>query len=383
MTRSEVMMKAMQGTITWIQAAHICGVSARHMRRMKERFEEHGFDGLCDHRGGRPRRKRVPVKTVQKVMKLRQEKYMEFSVKHFWEFATEKHGVKLSYNWTRVLLQQAGLAERSEGRGTHRRKRERRPLRGMMVHCDASMHPWVFGHPSMDLVLMQDDATSDLLYGAFVPQEGTHSTLVALAHVLIKHGRFGEFYTDRGSHFCQTSVAGRGPDSEQHGQVSRVLKTLGITHILARSPQARGRSERTFGTFQNRLPQELKLENIIDYAHANRYLNETFIPDYNRRFTVKPPQPESAFVPLAGINVELLLSVQHPRVVNCDNTVQFNTMTLQLPKVEHRTHFAKCPVLVHQLLDHSLAVSYLGTLLANIRGHETHRFCNRASCFSN
>jgi len=265
MTRKEVMLKAIDGRLTWLQAADVLGMTARHMRRLRGRYEEHGFGGLRDGRGGRARRKRIPVKTISELLRLRRDTYPDFSIKHFHEFATEKHKLELSYTWTRLVLQEAGLAPREPGRGKYRRKRERRPMTGMMMHLDGSTHEWIAGLPPQDLIVMLDDADGRILYGRFVPQEGTMSTLAALKHVLVRYGRFCEFYTDRGSHFCTTSEAEAGPDEVQNGQVPRVLKVLGIRQILARSPEARGRSERAFGTIQGRLPQELRLAGIKSY----------------------------------------------------------------------------------------------------------------------
>ena len=170
---------------------------------------------------------------------------------------------------------------------------------GMLVHLDGSTHEWIAGLPRQDLVVALDDADGRILYARFFPQEGTASTFTALASVVRNYGRFCELYTDRGSHFCQSAPAGDVAE-EQHGQVSQALRALGIQQILARSPQARGRSERACGTIQRRLPQELRHHGITDYDAANRYLQQHFIADFNRRFTVKPAQPESAFVKLAG-----------------------------------------------------------------------------------
>ncbi|MBV8771878.1 MAG: hypothetical protein JO166_06040, partial [Deltaproteobacteria bacterium] len=146
--------------------------------------------------------------------------------------------------------------------------------------------------------------------------------------------------------------------------MSQALRALGIRQILARSPQARGRSERAFGTIQGRLPQELRVHAITDYSAANRYLEQHFIADFNRRFTVKPAQPESAFVRLAGIELELVLSSRHERVVRNDNTVTFKNLILQLPSSRQRIHFVRCPVTVHQFSNGTLGVSYQGRLLA-------------------
>lgn len=376
MTRREVIQKAIEGRITWIQAASICGVTARHMARLRERYERLGLDGLRDGRTGKRQPRRISEETEREVCRLKEKVYADFSVRHFHEFAVREHGLKLGYTWTLIVLQKHGLVEKATSRGRYRRKRERRPMRGMLLHLDASCHEWIAGHPMWDLNVVLDDADGRILYARFVPEEGTRSTLDALDHVLRRWGRFGELYTDRGSHFCRTTTAGAAPDEEQFGQVARVLKVLGIRHILARSPEARGRSERAFGTIQGRLPQELRLAGIRDYAAANDYLDRRFVRDFNRRFTVEPAQSESAFVPLAGLDLQLLLSVHHERRVRADNTVLFEGLTLQLPSSPWRAHFARCPVIVHELIDGRLAVSYQGRMIARF-DREGERIDNR------
>jgi hypothetical protein len=363
MTTKEVLLKAIEGRLTWLQAAEILGYTPRHLRRIRAKYEELGVGAFTDGRAGK-RRGRIPPSTVAALLRLRRERYADFSVQHFHEFVTEKHGLKVGYTWTKRLLQDAGLAERAPGRGQYRRKRERRPMIGMLIHLDASMHQWIPELPMWDLVIALDDADGRALYARFVEQEGTRSTFAALSSVLGRFGRFCELYTDRGSHFGRTSQAGEAPDEIQHGQVSRALKLLGIRQIFARSPEARGRSERCFGTLQGRLPQELRVAGITDYAAANRYLDEVFVPDFNRRFTVAAAQRESAFVALRGLDLELLLSMQHERVVRNDSTVVFEKLVLQLPAGRERRHYVRCPVAVHELLDDTLAVSYQGRLLA-------------------
>jgi len=363
-TRVEILRKAFEGKLTWMQAATICGVTPRHMLRLREQYQALGPPGLRDGRAGRRQPKRIPQQTLDEICRLKCDVYGDFSIRHFHQFATEKHGLKISYTMTRDLLQIRGLVEKAPGRGKYRRKRERRPMRGMMLHLDASTHTWIAGLPQWDLVVALDDADGRILYARFVEQEGTTSTFEALRHVLTRWGRFCELYTDRGSHFCRTSRAGEGPDEEQRTQLARVLKTLGIGHILARSPEARGRSERCFGTLQGRLPQELRVAGITDYDGANEYLEKHFVPDFNRRFSVEPAQPETAFVPLAGVDLELLLSRQHERIVQKDNTVVLGKLHLQLASTAERFHFVRCPVLVHEFLDGSLGVSYQGRLIA-------------------
>ncbi|MFI5395639.1 MAG: helix-turn-helix domain-containing protein [Candidatus Binatia bacterium] len=248
MTGREVIVQAIAKQITWIQAAWICGITDRHMRRLKERYRAHGYDGLVDQRGGKPRRKRIPVETIERICTLKRERYADFSVQHFWEKVREEHGLAIGYPWLKLVLPAAGLAEKSPGRGRYRRRRERRPLRGMLVHLDASTHEGIAGEPMQDLVVALDDADGRMLYAQFAPQEGTLSTFAALQHILRTCGRFVELYTDRGSHFCHTRTAGQAPTTEPDGQVSRAWKVLGIRQILACSPEARGRSERAFQT---------------------------------------------------------------------------------------------------------------------------------------
>ena len=363
MTRREVITKAIARQLTWVQASEILGISARHMRRLRRKVERWGMSAVMDQRGGRPRRKRIKAGTIELLCRLKRDVYADFSLRHFYEHVTEKHDVKVSYNWLRLMLQEAGAVEKEPARGKYRRKRERRPMIGMLVHLDASTHEWIAGLPMQDLVVALDDADGRMLYARFFPQEGTASTFAALEAVVRTDGRFCELYTDRGSHFCQSRPAGEVAE-EQHGQVSQALRALGIHQILARSPQARGRSERAFGTIQGRLPQELRHNGITDYDAANRYLQQHFIADFNRRFTVKPAQPESAFVKLAGVELELVLSTKHERIVRNDNTVTFKNLILQLPSTRQRAHFVRCPVTVHHFSNGTLGISYQGRLLA-------------------
>ena len=364
MTRKEVIVRAIAKQITWIQAAWICGITDRHMRRLKQRYERWGYDGLVDQRGGKPRRKRITLETIERICALKRQRYADFSVQHFWEKVCEEHHIDIGYTWLKLTLQAAGLAEKSPGRGRYRRRRERRPMRGMLVHLDASTHAWIAQLPMQDLVVALDDADGRILYAQFVPQEGTASTFAALKHMVRTYGRFAELYTDRGSHFCHTPRAGAAPTTEHDGQVSRALKVLGIRQILAWSPEARGRSERAFQTIQGRLPQELREAGIHTYAGANQYLVQHFVADFNRRFTVEPAQAASAFIAVIGVDLELLLSGQHRRSVNNDSTVTFGGLSLQLPRTAERAHYVRCEVTVHEFPEGTLGVSYQGRLLA-------------------
>jgi transposase len=243
MTRREVMTKALAGQISWVQAADSAGVSARQMRRIRFAIEHHGMSAVMDQRGGRPRRKRIWAGTIAMLVRLKRDVYADFSLRHFYEQVSEKHSVKVSYNWLRLMLQEAGVVEREPGRGQYRRRRERRPMVGMLVHLDASTHQWIAGLAMHDLVVALDDADGRILYARFFAQEGTASTFAALEGGLRRHGRFCALYTDRATHYRAVTSSDTAAD-EAGGQVSQALRTLGIGLIQARSPQARGRSER-------------------------------------------------------------------------------------------------------------------------------------------
>jgi hypothetical protein len=361
MTRAEIVLKALNKELTWIQAAQILGITDRHMRRLKEKYIVHGFGGLRDCGAGRVRRSRIATSTIAQLCELRKrEGYKDMSVQHFWEHVTEKHALKLSYNWTRLVLQKAALAEKAPARGKYRRKRERRPMTGMLLHIDASTHEWIEGQKA-DLIIVLDDADGRVLFARFFRQEGNESTLSALEAVLKQKGRFCELYHDRGSHYGKAESAGTATPS---GQVQRVLKALNIKQIFARSPEARGRSERCFGTWQGRLPQELKLHGIKDYTAANAYLDAYFTEDFNRRFTEKSAQDGTAFIAVVGLDLSLLVSEQHERVVDNVNVVRFNNTHLQLPMPRDRATYRGLPVLVHELLDGNLVVSLQGREIA-------------------
>jgi hypothetical protein len=365
MTREAVIVKALEGSITWTQAAVICGVTDRHMRRLRARYEKLEGCGFRDGRKGRAMPLRcVTEEQVRLIERLKREQYPRHSVKHFHEKLTEVHGIALGYSWTRILLVRAGLHEPSETPGPHRKRRPRRAMRGMMVHCDGSTHDWFSTGKPVDLMVFIDDATSEILSAFFVGQEGTRATLRGLKQVVTKWGRFGEFYTDRGAHFCRTSEAGQRPDEEQNGQVARVLRVLGIRAIHANSPQARGRSERPFRTLQDRLVKELSERGIRTMKEGNRYLRGEFIAEYNRRFAVAPEQEGSAFLPLLGVDLALVISMHHERVVRADNTVLFRTQCLQVPESGERVSYARCKVVVHELLNGSLAASFQGKVIA-------------------
>jgi transposase len=355
----EVILRAASGKILWMQAAAILGISDRGMRRWKQRYEEHGYDGLFDRRRQRPSPKRVPLATVEKVLRLYREHYFDFNVKHFSEKLKEAHGIELSYSWVKTALQTAGLVARSRKRGRHRQKRPRWPLPGMLLHVDGSRHGWLGkGGGKQDLIVVFDDATSMMYYARLVEQENTETVMQALKAVGEEQGVFCSLYTDRGSHFVTTPTAGARADRPQRTQIGRALEQLGIELILAYSPQARGRCERLFGTWQGRLVQELRLRRITGLEAANRFLQDHWMGSHNRKFTVAAQQPGTAFIPYRGADLDRIFSQQHERMVANDNTVRFENLTFQIASQTFRYSLARCPVLVCRHLDHSFSVYY-------------------------
>ena len=354
----EVLARALSGQIHWFQAAEIIGISARSMRRWKERYEEFGYDGLYDRRLKRPSPKRVPLATVEKVLRLYREQYFDFNVRHFVDKLAGEHGVDLSYTWVKTALQTAGLVAKSRKRGKHHKKRVRRPLPGMMLHVDGSTHSWLEGPARQDLVAVLDDATTQVYYAQLVDQESTLTVMTAIKEVIEQEGLFCSLYSDRGSHFVHTPKAGEGPDPRHKTQLGRALAEVGIELIPANSPQARGRCERLFGTWQGRLPQELRWRKIQTLEGANQFLREHWIGWHNKELTVPAAQPGSAFLPYRGRELELIFSLQHERVVGHDNTVTFGKLPLQIEPQTFRYTLAGCRVLVCQHLDTTISLHY-------------------------
>jgi transposase len=339
-----------------LEAAELLGVGERTFRRWRARYDEDGEAGLLDRRLGKASGKRVPVDRCAEVEALYRTRYGGFTAKHFHEHLVKDHKFCWSYSWTKIFLQSRGLLERARRRGAHRRKRPRKPLPGMMLHQDASRHAWIMGLAAMDLVVTLDDATS-AIYSAFLtPQEGTASTFRGLAETFGAHGLPLSLYTDRGSHYFHTPEAGGAVSKTQLTQVGRALAHLGVEHIGAHSPQARGRSERAFQTLQDRLPKELALAGIATVEAANAYIAAVFIPAHNAQFARKAEQEGSAFVAAPGVNLCEILCIQEERQVGNDNTVSFNRLRLQIPPGPLRPHFVKATVKVRQYHDGTHAI---------------------------
>jgi transposase len=339
-----------------LEAAELLGVGERTFRRWCRRYEEAGEAGLLDRRIGKVSGRRVPVDRSEEVEHLYRTRYQGFTARHFHEHLVRDHRFAWSYSWTKAFLQSRNLLPKAERRGAHRRKRPRRPLPGMMLHQDASRHAWLSDGPALDLVVTMDDATNEIYSAFLVEEEGTASTFLALLEVFGRHGLPLSLYSDRGSHYFYTSEAGGKVARGEPTQVGRALAHLGVEHIAAYSPQARGRSERLFQTLQDRVPKELVLAEITTMAEANAWLRDIYIPVHNVRFAVKAEQEGSAFVTVPGLDLAEVLCVQEDRVVGNDNCVSFLNRKLQIPESPLRPHFVKATVKVHQYPDGNLAV---------------------------
>jgi transposase len=358
MKLQDVLLKAMAKKITWWEAAEIIGVTDRTMRRWRERLEEHGYSGLADGRKGRPSFRRVPLKTCEEVLRLYREKYFDFSIRHFHEKLRSEHKIELSYTWVQQALQGAGLVKRRSRRGPHRRRRERRPLPGMLLHIDGSKHRWLNDDRWYDLIVILDDATSEIYYAQLVEEESTRTVMMALREVIEKKGLFCALYSDRGSHFFVTPKAGEPVDKGRLTQVGRAMKELGVQMIPAYSPQARGRSERNFGTWQGRLPQELRLANISSVEAANAFLRDRYIAEFNRRFAVAAKEKGTAFRTCSRKDLDWVFSIQTERVVGKDNTVAIADRRWQIDKTRFRHSLAGCTVTIHEHLDGGISIRY-------------------------
>ncbi len=336
-------------------AAQILNMSERTFRRYVVRYETEGTEGLADRRIERSSPRKASSEEVEAVECLYRDHYMGRNVVHFHEAYKQRHGGKRSYNWVKDCLHRAGLVAPSRRRGPHRQLRERKPRAGMMLHQDASKHRWIPGEV-WDLVVTMDDATGEIYSAFFVAQEGTWSSFRGVRDVLERRGIFSSLYSDRGSHYWRTPVAGGRVDKGNPTQFGRAMGELGVVMIAAYSPQARGRSERMFGTLQGRLPQELREEGIRGMEEANEFLADKFVEDFNEKFSVEAREEGSAFVPLLGVGLENILCLKHQRIVGNDNCVSYKGRSLQIPPVKDRYHFVRAKVVVHEYPEGGMAI---------------------------
>lgn len=345
------------------EAARILGVSDRTFRRYVERYDDGGLDALVDHRLSQGSHNKAPVDEVLALTERYRARHDGWTAQHFHSWYKRSGGTR-SYTWVKTRLQEAHLVKKAPRRGVHRKRRERAPWPGLMIHQDGSTHEWVQGQ-QWDLILTMDDATNEHYSMFFVDEEGTKSSFQGIGEVIRAKGLFSSLYSDRGSHYWHTPEAGKRVDKNLLTQVGRAMKQLGIEMIPAYSPEARGRIERAFRTHQDRLPKELALHGIIEMEEANRYLRQTYLPAHNAEFCQPPLEEGSAFVECVIPHLDDILCAQHDRGVGRDNCISFEGKKLQIPADRYRCHYIKATVRVHRYLDDTLAVFYGPRKLAN------------------
>ncbi|TFG68551.1 MAG: ISNCY family transposase [Anaerolineales bacterium] len=340
--------------LTQEEAARMLGVCDRTFRRYINRYEERGLDGLLDKRLTQASSRRAPVDEVMALARQYEGRYRGWNVRHFYSWY-RRDGGQRSYTWVKNTLQSRGLVSKTARRGAHRKRRDPSPLPGMMLHQDGSTHEWVPGK-KWDLIVTMDDATGEHYSMFFAQEEGTSSSFQGVRAVILHKGLFSSLYTDRGSHYWYTPETGGRVSKGHLTQFGRAMRQLGIEMIPAYSPEARGRSERAFGTHQGRLPKELPLYGITTMEAANRYLSEVYCPAHNAEFMQPAYEAGSAFVPWGGSNLDDILCEQHRRTVTGDNCVSFEGKMLQIPADKYRCHYVRVKVRVHRYRDGSLAV---------------------------
>lgn len=340
--------------LTQEEAAQVLGISSRTFRRYIDRYEEYGLDGLKDKRLEQVSARRAPVDEVFALTERYKSQYLGWNVKHFYSWY-KRDGGKRSYTWVKNTLQSKGLTSKSKKRGAYRKKREPSPLPGMMLHQDGSRHEWVEGK-KWDLIVTMDDATNEHYSMFFVEEEGTDSSFRGVKEVVEKRGLFSSLYTDRGSHYWYTAVAGGKVDKNKPTQFGRAMRHLGIEMIAAYSPEARGRSERAFETHQGRLPKELAFHGITEMEAANRYIRDRYLSSFNAEFKRPATQEGTAFLRYIGSDLDDILCEQYERTVSPDNCVSFEGNKLQIPRDEYRCNYIRVKVRVHRYIDGSMAV---------------------------
>jgi hypothetical protein len=296
---------------------------------------------------------RVQPGELETLLDLYRSRYSGFNVRHFCSIARREHGLKWSYSFVRQALQTAGLVKKRRPRGRHFMRRPPRACFGEMLHLDGSHHPWLALRPDerQCLIVVVDDATRRILYAQLSERETTEAVMTALAVVFVRYGLPQSLYTDRASWAACTRGSDGKPRLERPTQVQRALGRLGVEHILAYSPQARGRGERVNRTLQGRLVNELRIAGIRTTARANRYLDDVFLPNHNAELTRSPADPASAFVTAGGADLEQILCHEESRVVGKDDTVTLDGVRLQIAKQPGRVTCAGLEVAARRHID--------------------------------
>lgn len=349
----EVLLRAMNKEYSWLRAAEILGITPRGLRRLRQRLEEFGYEGLVDRRHGRPSHRLTPVGEMERILELYRGRYTGFNGRHFWQIVRREHEVKLSYTCVKQILQGAGLLKKGRARGRHRRRRERKEALGDMLHLDGSLHRWLelAGNVKQTLIQVTDDSTNQLLYAQLWEGETVVAVMSALREVLVQYGIPVSLYTDRASWAFETAKAGEKVSKTHLTHVGQALHRLGIEHIPSYSPQARGRSERMNRTLQDRLVNELRAAGAATIEQANAYLRGRYLARHNEFLAREPLKAESAFVPVGDADLDEILCIESVRKVGKDNVVTLDGLPLQISRQPGRATCAGASVIVRQYLN--------------------------------
>ena len=356
----QVIAKELKG----IQAAVLLGYHPVHVSRLKCKVIAFGIQGIL--RPKQASNRKIADCLKERIKELYRKTYFDFNIRHFKDKLEELHQIKLSYETIRQILVSSGIHTPKKKKLIHRRRR-RMPKSGLLVQMDSSEHNWLpFIKEKWSLTATIDDATSKVPFAKLYPSDGVFNNMEAIRKTIEKEGLFHALYADKASHFTTTRYGGLHVNVAQEQddtQIERALQEIGITFIGANSPQAKGRIERLFRTFQDRLIKELRLNNIKTYYQANKFLESYFIDYYNKRFA-KTQGVENSYKPLPkNINLDLIFCKKYQRTVNFDNTIQVQGVTIQIPPSQYRLSFAKCIVDICLLENNDIHVLYKNQLI--------------------
>ena len=358
--RAWVLTRVLKGMLTMAEAGEELGLSMRHLWRLRAAFEREGPAGLVHGNRGRSSARRMPAETGARIVELRRERYAGLNDSHFTELLAEREGIHVSRETVRAILRAEGIASPRRRRPPrHRSRRPRMAAEGTLLQLDGSQHAWLEERgPRLSLVGAIDDATGMVPAALFREQEDAAGYLELLHAIVISRGLPVAVYRDGHGAFAPTGRHGDGDDGPWAeaalSQVGRALIELGIGSITARSAQAKGRIERLWGTFQDRLVAELRLAGIADLAGANAFL-PGFLVRFNARFEVPAGDPEPAWRPLpAELDPERVLVFKYLRKVARDHTIRLDGRVLQLPRWGTGAGYAGKRVEVHVRLDGSV-----------------------------
>jgi transposase len=370
--RYHLLKMVVEGNITLQDAGRLMAISYRHAKRLKRKLVSEGARGLVHGNRGRPSARALHPELSKRIIELSRKTYARFNDTHFTEKLNEMEGITVSRDTVRRLRRAHGIKPKRRRRAQkHYQRRLRKEQEGMMVLWDGSPHQW-FGkdNPPCCLMAAIDDATGELCEAFFLPYECSFGYLKLLKAMVTRYGIPLSVYQDRHGTLHRNddnwTLEEQLNGEQDPTQVGASLKALGITPIFALTPQAKGRVERLFGVLQDRLIAEMELREITDMDAGNRFLNEHFIDEYNRRFGVAPERAHRAWrrVP-TGLDIDRAISFHYQAVVGNDNAVRLGGMVIDIPEGPQRRGYAKAKVEVDQLLDGSWRVYYKDTLIAH------------------